>query len=153
MNYDHGTSYGYDQIQTSPLMDNYDAPYMQVPRILRDRQYTSAALRSRDMKPVGNNATYYRPGAPVKHVTLDSQTIGRNDIVEPFCGIHKMIASMRKPPSGGVDINTNGMMTVFIFVLILIVVINSIHLKHLTKQVDRLACKNRAISSQLEHRH
>jgi hypothetical protein len=154
MNYDHGTSYGYDQIQTSPLMDNYDSAYSQAPRKIRSPQHAADASMSRDMKPARNNASYYRPRAPMrKRVPLDSQSIGRPSIDETFCSMRRMLATLQKPPANSVDINTNGMMTIFIFVLILIVVINSVHLKQLTKQVDILACKNRAMFSKLAYRN
>lgn len=143
MDYDHGSSYSYDQIHTSPLLDSYDAPYMQVPQILKDQQYAAAASPKYAIKPVATNATYYTPGIQERRAPLASQTIGHNETAEPFCNIRKLITAMKPAKHDTVDINTNGMMTVFIFILILIVVINSVHLKHLTKQVDMLTYKNR----------
>ena len=150
MDYNNGSQYGYDVIHTSPLMDSFDSPYLQVPSKMRDPQYGAVGTTKQSLAPPAKKPYFpprdnYRPAKPQKQTRyhLDARTLGReHDLDKAFFGGRHMI-----PINGAID--TNGMLTVFIFILILIVVVNSVHLKNLTKQVDVLTCKNRSMESQL----
>lgn len=139
MDYNHGTDYGYDQLQTSPLLNNFDNPYLEVPRVLRDQQYAASAVRSHDIRPAPDNVGHYDQYSPVarkSRVPLDTRQI-----------IIQQAAKKDEGMCGFPDVNQNGMLLVFIFILILVAVVNSITLKHLAKQVDHLRCKVRNLQS------
>jgi hypothetical protein len=121
MDYDSGTSYGYDQIQTSPLLNDFDNPYMEVPRILRDQQYTASAVRNNDTIPAPANLGHYAQYSPIarkSRIPLDTSTI-------------EAMGDMS-------NIDQNGMMMIFIFLLIIIAVINTITIKNLGKQIEHI---------------
>ena len=138
MDYSHGTSYGYDQIQTNPLLNNFDNPYLEVPRILRDQQHAAADVRSHDIRPAPDNVGHYSRYSPVarkSRVPLDTRQI----VIQQ---------SKDEGMAQKININDNSMLLIFIFVLILVVVINSVTLKHMDKQIAYLMHKNRASATQ-----
>ena len=146
MDYNRGTSYGYDQLQTSPLLNNFDNPYLEVPRILRDQQYAASAVRSNDIVPAPDNVGHYDQYSPVarkSRVPLDTRQI----IIQQAAKKDKGMANL-----ADVDVNQNSMLLVFIFILILIVVINTMTLKQLNKQIDHLYCKTRSLQSAINNK-
>jgi hypothetical protein len=125
MDYNHGTNYGYDQLQTNPLSNTFDNPYLEVPRILDDQQYASSAVRKHDIIPAPVNAGHYANYSPIarkSRVPLDTY----------------QIATKGDEGMSNMNIDKDGMMYIFMFILILIVVINSITIKHLTREVGYL---------------
>ena len=129
MDYNHGTNYGYDQLQTSPLSNTFDNPYLEVPRILRDQQYKASAVRKNDIVPSPVNAGHYANYSPIarkSRVPLDTHQIAINKMFKQDDGMSNM------------NIDKDSMLHIFIFILILIVVINSMTLKHLTREISYL---------------
>ncbi len=143
MDYDDGSTFGYDQVGPSMLTDDYDAAYTPSAinaKLAGQPPTCSNQERHRTMLPPPRYGTE-RPIASYEEYnmkprrTLDSQSIGRRPVTESFSmpGLSDG-ASLQMP--GGLDINS--ILLLFIFVLIIIMVINSINLRHLAKQVKML---------------
>jgi hypothetical protein len=123
MNYNGGTNYGYDEIQTSPLQNNFDNPYLEVPRILQDQQYASSAVRSSDIDHHTSRKM---------HMPVNAQQIAIKHTSENDEGMHSLT---------NINVKQNDMLLIFIYILIIIVAINSVTLKHLNKQIEHLQHK------------
>ena len=75
MDYNNGSQYGYDVIHTSPLMDSFDSPYLQVPSKMRDPQYGAVGTTKQSFAPPAKKPYFpprdnYRPAKPQKVVIV-----------------------------------------------------------------------------------
>jgi hypothetical protein len=129
MDYNNGSVYGYDQIQSTPIMNTFDNPYLQVPRIARDRQYVASAGNYHSSGMIPSN----------HHEGCTSESIRKPNQLNVETAVKKEGMHNMPIPDG----DKNGMLLIFIFILILMVVVNSVTLKHLTSQLKCLRRKTR----------
>lgn len=151
--FDSGTGFGYDQITPNMQLDNYDAPYTIRPGDAPDRTMQTPRIAPRE--PV---ASYYDTARRPYH-SPDSSLIGREPgscglksagIPGPLgkaldcgCGCRgaKKIAAIKdvKDSLMSGDIQLDTMHMFFIALLALIVIMNAINVKYLTKQIKILS--------------
>ena len=109
MNYSHDISYGYDQLQPISTLDSYDNPYLDAPAINKDRQYSTTAEF-----PIIKTAIPLPPYAtPVNHQRTASNAYN-------------------------MSINDNNMILLFIFILIMVTVLNSMKMRKMAKKIKKL---------------
>ncbi len=151
--FDSGTGFGYDQITPNMQLDNYDAPYTIRPGDAPNRTMQTPPIAPRE--PV---ASYYDTARRPYH-SPDSSLIGRepgscnlkpdSGIPGPLgkaldcgCGCRgaKKVAALKNAKdrflSGGLELDNMHMF--FIALLALIVIMNAINVKYLTKQIKIL---------------
>jgi hypothetical protein len=131
MDYNNGSVYGYDQIQSNPIMNTFDNPYLQVPRVARDQQYAASAG---NYNHIGSTPTAHRvePTLPINMPIVNPSTQH-----EGMCNAPNIYS------------DKNGILLIFIFILILMVVVNSVTLKHMTSQLKHLRYKTRDLQSRV----
>lgn len=153
--FDSGTGFGYDQITPNMQLDNYDAPYTLKPGDVPNRTMQTPRIAPRE--PV---ASYYDAARRSYH-SPDSSLIGREPgscglksssigipgqlgkALDCGCGCRgsKKIAALKDAKenfmSGGFELDNMHMF--FIALLALIVIMNAINVKYLTKQIKILS--------------
>ena len=159
MEYNNGSGYAYDQVYANTQLDNYDAPYTTVAGDPPHRTMKSAQIPSQS--PV---ASYYEAARRSYH-SPDSSLIGpenpetyhldgttrpsRDGVPGPVgkmldcgCGCRggKRISQLRdvKDKLLAGDIDLNNVYMFFIFILAVILIVNSMNMKHLKDQVKML---------------
>lgn len=151
--FDSGTGFGYDQITPNMQLDNYDAPYIIRPGDVPNRTMQTPPLAPRE--PV---ASYYDTARRPYH-SPDSSMIGRepgscelksSGIPGPLgkaldcgCGCRggKKVAALKNAKDSFLsgDIQLDNMHMFFIALLALIVIMNALNVKYLTKQIKILS--------------
>lgn len=151
--FDTGAGFGYDQITPNMQLDSYDAPYILRPGDVQNRTMQTPPIAPRE--PV---ASYYEAARRPYH-SPDSSLIGREPgkcglesggIPGPLgkaldcgCGCRgaKKIAALKNAKdnfmTGSVELDNMHMF--FIALLALIVIMNAINVKYLTKQIKLLS--------------
>lgn len=151
--FDSGTGFGYDQITPNMQLDNYDAPYM-----LRPGETPNRAMQTPKIAPREPVASYYETARRPYH-SPDSSLIGREPgtcglksdgipghlgkALDCGCGCRggKKVAVLKNIKESFVsgDIQLDNMHMFFIALLALIVIMNAINVKYLTKQIKILS--------------
>jgi hypothetical protein len=173
MDWNDGSSYGYDAVYANTQLDNYDAPYTTVAGDLPHRTMKSAQMPSRepvasyygtarrpyhspDSSLLGPENPEVRASSSHHHIVGDDMTIVHpcgcgcghgipgpvGQMLDCGCGcrgaakVSKLREVKDKLLSGDVDLNNVYMF--FIFMLAVILIVNSMNMKHLKDQVKML---------------
>jgi hypothetical protein len=113
MDYSYGTSYGYDEFQVSPLLNNYDAPHLQMNKMFADEPYRKAVTGSYDAPP-------FVPPPPPPRPPQDTSKIPQS-------------FSLGAESISGGDIDSAIM--VFVAILLLIVLLNTMRVRQLNDRM------------------
>lgn len=128
MEYNYGSSFGYDQIATNPLLNNYDAPYTQLPKQLRDSSYSAAAGIRTTLPP-------YKLVSPKKIVPLDSLKINKPyKIMDPMQGFKSSPVGRIKK----VEINYDDLFLAFLIIIMVVLFSNTIKIKSMRNEINIL---------------
>ena len=111
MEYSYGTSYGYDEFQVSPLLNNYDAPHMQMHKMFMDQPYRKAATGAYEAPP-------FNPPPPPPRPPQDTSQIPQSFTAGGGPQLPSAAPTMMAPQS---DINV----AIMVFVVALVMVIAS----------------------------
>lgn len=110
MNYDYGTQFGYDQISGNPLADVYDAPYTQLPKIIKDQQYQTAA----------DAGELERDASRVVYVSATERKKEKS----------------RRPRLSDTHFRKSDVYNMFIVLLIIVIVMNTVKIQMLKTRMD-----------------